>query len=64
MQPNLALLVDNTSGTTIDNLGPILNSKLKDSAWEVRDSALEVLYTVAEYSKTSTSSSFFFKYFF
>lgn len=56
MQPNLALLVDNTSGTTIEDLGPVLKNKLKDTLWDIRDTTLEVLYTIAEYSQTSVSS--------
>lgn len=53
MAPNMALLVDKTSGTAMENLRPMFESKLNDFHWEIRDSALEVLDTIAEYSRTS-----------
>lgn len=53
MSPNLALLVDRTSDSSMANLGPMLIGKLEDADWEVRDSALEVLYTISNIANTS-----------
>ncbi|KAB0793886.1 hypothetical protein PPYR_13506 [Photinus pyralis] len=50
MPPNLALLVDGT--TEMERLGRMVTSKLHDLEWEVRDSALEVLHTIASISHT------------
>jgi hypothetical protein len=54
MPPNLALLMNTLQGSTIDQVGPILQKRLHDVNWDVRDSALEVLQVVtgiAEISK-------------
>jgi hypothetical protein len=54
MPPNLALLMNTLQGSTIDQVGPILQKRLHDTNWDVRDSALEVLQVVtgiAEISK-------------
>lgn len=53
MSPNLALLVDRTSDSSMDSLGTLLVGKLHDMDWEVRDSALEVLHTVSGISHSS-----------
>jgi len=52
MPPNLALLIDSDSHT--NEIGPTLFKRLHDPNWEVKDSVLEVLNTIAmisEYSK-------------
>lgn len=51
MQPNLALLVD--LGPHSKELGPMLFKRLHDVNWEVQDSALEVLNTMAIVSEES-----------
>lgn len=51
MAPNLVLLVDNDS--TMESMGPLLMTKLQDLSWEIRDSALEVVHTIAEISHKS-----------
>ncbi|KYN37921.1 BRCA1-associated protein required for ATM activation protein 1 [Trachymyrmex septentrionalis] len=45
MPPNLALLVD--SDSNMNEIGPTLFKRLHDPNWEVRDSVLEVLNTIA-----------------
>ncbi|KAI4492015.1 hypothetical protein M0802_010140 [Mischocyttarus mexicanus] len=45
MPPNLALLVD--SDSHMNEIGPTLYKRLHDPNWEVRDSVLEVLNTIA-----------------
>lgn len=51
MPPNLALLVD--SDSHMNEIGPTLFKRLHDPNWEVRDSALEVLNTIATISEDS-----------
>lgn len=51
MPPNLALLVD--SDSNMNELGPTLFRKLHDPNWEVRDSVLEVMNTIAIISEDS-----------
>ena len=51
MQPNLALLVD--LGPHSKEIGPMLYSRLHDVNWEIKDSALEVLNTMAIVSEHS-----------
>ncbi|XP_069697444.1 BRCA1-associated ATM activator 1 [Periplaneta americana] len=46
MPPNLALLMNTLKDSSIDQLGPILQKRLHDMNWDVRDSALEVLQVV------------------
>ncbi|KAK2575840.1 hypothetical protein KPH14_007215 [Odynerus spinipes] len=45
MPPNLALLID--SDSHMNEIGPTLYKRLHDLNWEVRDSVLEVLNTIA-----------------
>ncbi|XP_052129006.1 uncharacterized protein LOC113202106 isoform X3 [Frankliniella occidentalis] len=52
MPPNLALLTNSLSGTSLDHLGPLIYKRLHDPHWEVRDSSLEVLLTLATISHT------------
>lgn len=54
MTPNLALLVDRTSDCSLNQLGPLLKTKLLDDDWEIRNSSLEVLAKVIELSYIST----------
>lgn len=49
MPPNLALLVD--SDSNMNEIGPTLFKRLHDPNWEVRDSAFEVLNTIATISE-------------
>ncbi|CAL1678631.1 unnamed protein product [Lasius platythorax] len=49
MPPNLALLVD--SDSHMNGIGPMLFKRLHDPNWEVRDSVLEVLNTIATISE-------------
>lgn len=50
MSPNLVLLVDRTSDSSLGQIGPILTSKLQDNEWEIRESCLGVLMTISELS--------------
>lgn len=50
MSPNLALLIDKTKDSALDQIGPLLINKLHDMNWEVRDSALEILLTISTFS--------------
>ncbi|XP_044272396.1 uncharacterized protein LOC123016210 isoform X4 [Tribolium madens] len=56
MSPNLALLVDRTTDSTMAVLGPLLYTKLHDMTWEVRDSAMEVVCTMSHLSNTKFPS--------
>lgn len=53
MPPNLALLVNEISDTSIIAITPMLYTKLHDKNWEIRDSALEILNTVVEIAHLS-----------
>ncbi|RZC33048.1 hypothetical protein BDFB_004777 [Asbolus verrucosus] len=53
MSPNLALLIDRTTDSTVDLLGTLLYSKLHDDESQVKETALEVICTM---SCMSTSS--------
>ncbi|XP_022905992.1 uncharacterized protein [Onthophagus taurus] len=50
MSPNLTLLLDNTQDSCLNQLGPLLLNNLSDLNWEIRDSALEVLKTILDFS--------------
>nr|CAD7195771.1 unnamed protein product [Timema douglasi] len=50
MPPNLALLVNTMGGSSINQLGPLIHKRMHDVSWEVRDSALELLHTIATIS--------------
>lgn len=50
MAPNLALLVDTMSGSDMQKLGPMILKRLHDSNWEVRDTVLELLTSIANIS--------------
>lgn len=51
MPPNLVLLVETDSH--MNDIGPTLYKRLHDVNWEVRDSVLEVLNTIAAISEDS-----------
>lgn len=53
LAPNLALLVDTLQGSGMEQLGPVIYRKLHDTAWEIRDSALELLASMVQISKMS-----------
>jgi hypothetical protein len=53
MPPNLALLMNTMKGSTIDQVGPVLQKRLHDVSWDVRDSALEVLQVVTAIAEIS-----------
>ncbi|GJQ72358.1 hypothetical protein Trydic_g3443 [Trypoxylus dichotomus] len=50
MSPNLALLIDKTKDSALDQIGPLLINKLHDMNWEIRDSALEILITISTFA--------------
>lgn len=50
MSPNLALLIDKTQDSALDQIGPLLINKLHDMNWEIRDSALEILITISTFA--------------
>lgn len=49
----MALLVDKLDDFTFVPLGPIIVKRLHDLNWEVRDSALELLTSIADISYCS-----------
>lgn len=53
MSPNLTLLVDRTSDSSLGQLTPLLQSKLRNNNWEIRDCSLQVLITIGELSRSS-----------
>ncbi|XP_063240343.1 uncharacterized protein LOC134541106 isoform X2 [Bacillus rossius redtenbacheri] len=56
LPPNLALLVDTVSGSSLQELGPLMQRRLHDPSWDVRDSTLELLRTVTEVSRAGFPS--------
>lgn len=58
LAPNLALLVDTLAGSDMQKLGPMILKRLHDSNWEVRDSVLELLTSMANISLLSKGSGF------
>lgn len=53
LAPNMALLMDNLQGSGLQEIGPIIIRRLHDIEWEVRDSAIELISSIAEISHTS-----------
>lgn len=51
MPPNMALLVSELHDSSVQRVSAVLGARLRDQAWEVRDSALETLHTVADISR-------------
>lgn len=50
LPPNLSLLMESKPGSTMHELGKLIYMKMHDLNWEVRDSALELLYVVTDIS--------------
>lgn len=50
LAPNLALLVDTMAGSEMQKLGPNILKRMHDPNWEVRDSAIELLTSLAKIS--------------
>ncbi|XP_023944565.2 uncharacterized protein LOC112050516 [Bicyclus anynana] len=50
LPPNLSLLMESKPGSTMHELGKLIYIKMHDMNWEVRDSALELLYVVTDIS--------------
>lgn len=53
MAPTLALLLNKMECSGLEELGPTIAKKIHDQHWEVRDSALELLQSIAEMAKCS-----------
>lgn len=53
LAPNLALLVDTMTGSDMQKLGPVILKRMHDNNWEVRDSTLELLSSIANISMLS-----------
>lgn len=51
MSPNLTLLLDRTSDSSLSQLGPLLLAKLQDNHWKICEAALQVLITISEFSR-------------
>ncbi|XP_053698205.1 uncharacterized protein LOC128745209 [Sabethes cyaneus] len=51
LAPNLALLMDDLKGSGLEFVGKVIYKRLHESSWEVRDSALELLASIAEISE-------------
>lgn len=56
LSPNLVLLVEIKDDTTMTALGTMICAKLYDIEWEVRDSALELVHTIANISNAKYPS--------
>lgn len=50
---NMALLVDTMAGSDMQKLGPMILKRLHDPNWEVRDSTVELLASIAKISMFS-----------
>ncbi|XP_013190980.1 uncharacterized protein LOC106135277 [Amyelois transitella] len=50
LTPNLSLLVESTPGSAVHEIGSLINVKMNDEHWEVRDSALELLFVCTDIS--------------
>ncbi|XP_050345857.1 uncharacterized protein LOC126770497 [Nymphalis io] len=50
LPPNLSLLLDSKPGSPMHELGKLIYMKMNDFHWEVRDSALELLYVCTDIS--------------
>ncbi|XP_032520221.2 uncharacterized protein LOC116772216 [Danaus plexippus] len=48
LPPTLSLLMESKPGSSMDELGELIYMKLNDFQWEVRDSALELLYVCTD----------------
>lgn len=57
MSPEMVLLMDNSKHSIVSQTGALLAKKCNSLSWEVRDSALECVYTL---SLNANSSKYFF----
>ena len=55
--PDLALLMNTFRGTTVDRLGPVIMRLMNDPSWEVRDSTLELVLSIATMANVSKYSA-------
>lgn len=53
LSPNMVLLMDNLEGSTLERLGPTIIRRLQDNENEVRDTAVELVTSIVEISKSS-----------
>lgn len=51
LSPNMALLVDNLKGSALLVMGPVIMKRSHDTAWEVRDSVLELVISITDISR-------------
>lgn len=49
----MALLVDNLKGSALLVMGPVIMKRSHDTAWEVRDSVLELVISITDISRFS-----------
>lgn len=53
LSPNMALLVDNLKGSALLVMAPVIMKRSHDTAWEVRDSVLELVISITNISRFS-----------
>jgi BRCA1-associated ATM activator 1 len=53
MPPSLSLLIESKPGCAMHEIGTLIYMKMHDINWEVRDSALELLYVCTEIAYVS-----------
>ncbi|XP_004535612.1 uncharacterized protein LOC101453722 [Ceratitis capitata] len=51
LAPNMALLMDNLKGSSLLWMGPAILKRYHDPAWEVRDSTIELVISIADISR-------------
>lgn len=51
LSPNMALLVDNLKGSALLVMAPVIMKRSHDTAWEVRDSVLELVISITDISR-------------
>lgn len=51
LSPNMALLVDNLKGSALLVMAPVIMKRSHDTAWEVRDSVLELVISITNISR-------------
>ncbi|XP_059051549.1 uncharacterized protein LOC131846300 [Achroia grisella] len=50
LPPNLSLLMEAKPGSSLHDIGQLIYTKMHDMHWEVRDSALELLYVCTDFA--------------
>ncbi|XP_026751634.1 uncharacterized protein LOC113512060 [Galleria mellonella] len=50
LPPNLSLLMESKPGSSIHDIGQLIYTKMHDLHWEVRDSALELLFVCTDFA--------------